>query len=264
MQAHAQRKRKKRKKACARAGQTLNKNHKRCCAGLVLGGGSVCVSPSPPSPCSVCASGCPFTSVQAAVAAASPGATITICPGVYTGNITINKNLALIGAGDEANPAAGTILNGGGVSRVIDIGAGLTVAIHGVRITGGAASGNGGGIRNFGISTLVDCTVVANTAISGGGIVNGGQLTLQGCDVRENTASAYGGGIWNRPAAHVTLTDSKVQFNHAVVDGGGILNAETVTCDDENTVTGNTVGSPEAVSNCINGFLASGCTTCSP
>ena len=37
-----------------------------------------------PLQCTVCASGCPFTSIESAVAAAAPGAVVTVGPGTYT------------------------------------------------------------------------------------------------------------------------------------------------------------------------------------
>jgi hypothetical protein len=49
----------------------------------------------------VCASGCAFTSIQAAINAASPGATITIGPGSYVENIVVNKPVTLRGSGLE-------------------------------------------------------------------------------------------------------------------------------------------------------------------
>jgi uncharacterized membrane protein YphA (DoxX/SURF4 family) len=50
--------------------------------------------------CTVCASGCPFTSVQAAIVAATAGGTVTVCPGTYKENLTIGINLTLVGSGN--------------------------------------------------------------------------------------------------------------------------------------------------------------------
>jgi hypothetical protein len=47
----------------------------------------------------VCSSGCFFTSIQSAINAAQPGATITIGAGSYYENIVVNKSVTLRGAG---------------------------------------------------------------------------------------------------------------------------------------------------------------------
>ena len=49
----------------------------------------------------VCASGCSFKTIQAAVNAAAPGATITIAGGSYFENVVVNKPLTLRGSGNS-------------------------------------------------------------------------------------------------------------------------------------------------------------------
>src|SRR5579864_861312 len=49
----------------------------------------------------VCSAGCPFTSIQAGINAASSGAIITIGPGQYAENITVSKPVTLSGAGSK-------------------------------------------------------------------------------------------------------------------------------------------------------------------
>lgn len=61
----------------------------------------------------VCASGCDFTTIQAAIDAASSDGTVNVAAGIYTEQITINKSLTLIGAGTGATTiqAPGVLTN---------------------------------------------------------------------------------------------------------------------------------------------------------
>ena len=55
---------------------------------------------SGPQPVQVgtCKSSMPsYTTIQAAVNAAAAGATVTVCPGTYPEQVTISKNLSLLG-----------------------------------------------------------------------------------------------------------------------------------------------------------------------
>jgi hypothetical protein len=83
----------------------------------------------------VCPSGCPYTQLAPALAAAKDGDTIKIAPGTYAGGVTINVSVKLVGAG----PSSTTISGGGPVLTIGTFGASSepTVSIDGVTITGG-------------------------------------------------------------------------------------------------------------------------------
>ena len=166
--------------------------------------------------CDVCDddSDCPFTSIQAAVDAASPGGTIAIRKGTYRGNVAIDKDLTLIGAGQED-----TTLEGDGDGSAVTIAEDVTVTIQGVAITGGTGTPvggepEGGGIFNQGGLTLVGCVVFENQALFGGGIFNHerAQLTLDATVVAGNAVQSidpnvgsYGGGLYNRFGALLNI-----------------------------------------------------------
>jgi hypothetical protein len=244
---HKQRRKGKRKQRCAQAGDAPT-NGKRCCARLLAVDGAC-------QPCDVCASGCAFTSVQAAIDAADPGDTIAICAGAYTGaggRVTIGKDVNLIGAGDDDDPASNTILDAEETGRVVVIEEDLTVSLEGLRITGGFASGlndDGGGVFNFGsVLTMTGCTVIANSTSNaggnGGGIANiSGIVTLAGCRVDQNTADTTGGGIFSVTGT-VTLNGCSVDQNIVNGEGGGISSqAGTLTLNDS-CLTGNSANGP--------------------
>lgn len=80
-------------------------------AALAFGGsGLLAASPASAATRTVCAVGCDFTSIQAAVTAASAGDTVTIAAGTYNENaIVVSKPLSIVGAGRGQ-----TIIDGGG------------------------------------------------------------------------------------------------------------------------------------------------------
>jgi len=123
----------------------------------------------------VCPSGCSFTTISAALAAARDGDKITVAPGTYAGGFTIEKSVTLKGAG-----AGDTVIAGGW--PVITVAAGTDVEIKDVTVTGGGGEGGetelGGGIRNAGELTVAQSTIERNVASrlsgegQGGGIYN--------------------------------------------------------------------------------------------
>ena len=196
-------------------------------------------TPPPPPPPS-CTGLKPADDLQAAIAAAAPGATLTLCPGTWalSSQLRIAKNLTLVGAGaGQSLLDGGRQSNGTGGVRVLQIAAGARVTLRDLTITKGHAAGSsfpvsfGGGILNFGTLTLRDVAVSGNAAgVSGGGIFNfnGGTLTLQagssltGNTAGGNTANHFGGGIFNSMDGTVTLqAGSSVTGNTAERDGGG-------------------------------------------
>jgi pectin methylesterase-like acyl-CoA thioesterase len=97
----------------------------------------------------VCADGCGFSSVQAAVDAAAEGDTVSIGGGTYTEAVSITKSISLAGAGRAA-----TVLDGQHTLRPLTISAGVVVAITDLTITRGMTTARGGGIANAGTLTL--------------------------------------------------------------------------------------------------------------
>src|SRR4051812_2140350 len=92
----------------------------------------------------VCAKGCAFTGIQAAINAASPGDTITVAAGKYYENVTVDRPLTLQGSGDGTvvypatsapNPCAGSSLCGGLASNIVLVQAG-NVTISNMRLEG--------------------------------------------------------------------------------------------------------------------------------
>ena len=171
-----------------------------------------------------------------------------------TGQLTLTDPATTLISGPGANLLS---VSGNNASRVFEIGAGAAAALSGLTINGGnaGASGNGGGLANFGnttlsnctlsgnfagdlaadvtgygggvyggtasTTTLTDCTVSGNTAVWGGGLDSHGTLTLNHCDVINNAAN-HAGALENYLGT-TTLTDCVVSGNTSTVSGGGLF-----------------------------------------
>ena len=117
-----------------------------------------------------------------------------------------------------------------GPSRVFQVDAGVTASISGLTITGGSTGGNGGGVLNYGTTTLTDCTLSGNSAEGyGGGLANFGTATLTDCTVSGNSSGNIGGGVYN--GGTLTLINSTLDGNKSgrYGSGLGIGNGATAT-----------------------------------
>jgi hypothetical protein len=129
--------------------------------------------------------------------------TILLPSGVYQnaqGALNVTHSLILQGAG-----AANTILDGGGMDRVVLIDPTTTVSVQisGVTVCGGNSGGDGGGIDvqdNAGSSSV---------------------LTVQNCILSDNVAAGAGGGIQYAGGGNLTLTDDTIDNNQARGGSGG-------------------------------------------
>lgn len=204
----------------------------------------------------VCSSGCDFTTISAAMSAASSGDVINVAPGNYVEqisltlgtNATVSKTLTVTATGGAdvttiTPPASGDLMVnvGGGNSGALG-----TLNLNGFTLTGGnRASGGAIWVSNiFGVLNLSNSIVTSNTSSSdGGGILNWGVVNITGSTISNNVAATTGGGVSN--SGTMTVTDSVISGNTAAQGGGaytetsslGITHSLTVT---RSTIDGNT------------------------
>ena len=174
----------------------------------------------------------------------------TICLG--GSELRIEHDLEIEGPGAEL-----LIIDADGRSRVFFVGEDVTATIDGLTITGGSAD-DGGGIYSEGTLTIVNSTLVGNSATGqhgyGGGVYSSGMLTVTGSALVGNSAVYYGGGIYNRYGSTSMVTGSTVVGNFAERYGGGISNQNGTL-----TVTNSIVALNEALSHeDVSGALGSG------
>ena len=112
-------------------------------------------------------------------------------------------------------------------------------------VVGNSANYNGGGIYN-GASALLElskCAVTGNCAIkgSGGGIYNMGELSLNNCAVTGNNSDYRGGGIYNM--GELSLINCTVAGNRSDYWGGGICNSSATAYIYNTVIAQNTASS---------------------
>jgi hypothetical protein len=131
--------------------------------------------------------------------------------------------------------------------------------VQNLAITGGHATGNGGGIFAAGPLTLTNTTIAGNRANgAGGGIGSQGAVTLVDSTVDSNTSSGVGGGISLGPASPgVTLSNSTVSNNV----GGGIGTVPNVPQTSVTVVNSTIVGNTNGGSSLGSGIFSGGSTT---
>lgn len=158
-----------------------------------------------------------------------------------SGDLDILDDVTITGTG-----TTNTVIDGGGIDRILDIDTGVVVTISDLTIRSGNVPGEpGGGIRNDGTLSLDNTTISSNVSgIDGGAIYNLDALTLLESTVSGNDASGNGGGIFNDSGGSLTVTASTVSGNDATgagSDGGGIYNANGGSLATTNsTITDNT------------------------
>jgi hypothetical protein len=178
----------------------------------------------------VCRSGCAFSQIAPAIAAAKSGDTVEVAAGTYKGGLAIDVSVKLVGAGAHA-----TTIRGGGPVVTIDAPGGVsepTVSITGVTITGGVTRSSpqsepmtgkvgviaaGGGVEiapratvAISHSAIVDNRVAPLRAVAQGPPCPGG--------VRCPYAQAEGGGIDD--SGQLTLTDTTISNNRVGAAAG--------------------------------------------
>ncbi len=167
--------------------------------------------------------------------ASYPGSPISFAPALTGQTIKLASELIVPNnVTIDGSAAPGLVIQGNGLkatngsSRTFFVGAGLTVTLRDLTITGGYAD-NGGGIYNGGNLTVIDSTIDGNTAyVSGGGIANDGTLNLVDSTVANNmvvstsqtSANVQGGGI--RTSGSLTLEGDTISGNMVTTPSQGV------------------------------------------
>ncbi|HXR14900.1 MAG TPA: choice-of-anchor Q domain-containing protein [Terriglobales bacterium] len=138
-----------------------------------------------------------------------PGDSIFVAPAIYRETLFIYFNLEIIGSGAKT-----TIVDVRGLNnQVVVVGSEpkVQVKLSGMTFRNGAGQEDGGGIYNcFGTLTVIDSIITGNRIASGNG------------------SYGYGAGIYNCPSSTLTLINTTISNNSALI-GGAICNGGTLT-----------------------------------
>jgi hypothetical protein len=227
-------------------------------------------TPIPPTPTplpasdTVCASGCDFTTIQAAIddASTEAGAIIEVTDPVHTeAGIVVNKDVTIRGLGADSTIVQARETPGRGPDRVFFIEEGATVILKGLTIRRGKPAirdEHGGGIMNDGTLTLKNCVVTDNVADGGGGIWNRGVLTIINSTISNNTAEGLvpppsirfwcgaGGGI-KCERGTLALINSTINGNQAGIGSRGFSGGVHVGCGCTAVFTNSTISGNRSI-----------------
>jgi len=163
------------------------------------------------------------TATSPAVATISEDGALYFCPGTHYVSITTEGDVDIMGA---TTTAADTVLDGGGVDRVLGVGTLGDVTVSDLTLQNGQTSGSGANINCAVAGSTLD---LDNVVVTGGAAgTHGGGIYSQECDlelysalVTNNTAGDKGGAVYIANADIETF-ETEFSGNSAVYDGGAI------------------------------------------
>jgi len=163
----------------------------------------------------VCPSGCDFTSIQAAITAATDGSTIQVKAGTYQESLTITKPLSVLGEGPDK-----TIIQGGIVILATKV----------VNVTGFTVKGQGIQVQDSQAVLLLN-NVIDQGASDGLSIANSGTVTVRGSTIQ----NSKGSGIVIALGSKAVISANTIRAN----DGDGISLGSSQADVRGNIVAGN-------------------------
>jgi hypothetical protein len=224
-------------------------------------------TPMPPTPTplpatdTVCASGCDFSTIQAAIDDPSTqvGAVIEITDPIHTeANIVVNKDVTLRGLGADATIVQAHETLDETPERVFFVEEGATAVFEHLTIRHGEPSAKeecGGGVLNWGTLTIRYCVVSDNVAIGGGGVSNYGTLTIVASTISDNVArgdgppgiECGGGGGVKSSRGTLRIVNSTITGNQAGLRSAGLGGGIRTGCGCTAEIVNSTISGNKAV-----------------
>lgn len=211
---------------CART--TSNRKKKKKKSG---GGGS---APVPPPDCTVCANGCPYSTIEEAILNAADGSEVTIYQGYYqptnivnaaeSWSIKINKSLTVkacdvntdaVTIRPEANKLLFMIANLDNNSTCQQAAIAVTLSgliLDATNVSGARAMSTGCTFTADGFKAI-DCEVKGFDAQYAPISLLAGPVLIEDCDLHDNAADTYRGSVVHIAGTNVTIKDSRIYSN---------------------------------------------------
>ncbi|HKR12115.1 MAG TPA: Ig-like domain-containing protein, partial [Pyrinomonadaceae bacterium] len=186
-------------------------------------------------------------SLREALANVCSGDTITFdLAGAGPHTITLTTGELLVGKSVTVNNNSGESItvSGNNLSRVFHVNSSITAAIIGLTISGGNATGDGGGILNEGALTVVNSTLSGNVTGADGGAISTAaaatSLTLINTTISGNSAASSGGGVnvlgGTATSVNSTITNNTADSDNNATGTGGGISAQAGTTTLKNTI----------------------------
>jgi len=168
-----------------------------------------------------------YKTIQAAVATAAPGDTITVSPGTYSENVVVDKPLTI----KSSNGAASAIVTAANPSNDVFLLTGTDIQIEGFTITGGSGSS---GVK---IDHASRCAVVNNIAY---GNIRGVYLyqTTQS-EVSSNNLTGNGYGVYFDHASYNTISNNVAMYERGMPNGSALGDGIFMANSTYNTIADN-------------------------
>jgi predicted outer membrane repeat protein len=155
-----------------------------------------------------------------------------------TGDLDLLDDVTIAGSGARL-----TSIDAQGLDRVVDVRPGISAEIDDVTITGGGTAGDGGGVENRALLTLVRDAILDNQATGlGGGIYSTGNLVVSSSSIARNQGLGGGGGIYVGGSAKIessTISGNAAGGPGWAGYGGGIDSIPASLELKSSTLTGN-------------------------